>query len=80
MRRTPPRVREAGSLTTTSPPLVKPTTTTRWPLLALIGAPLSAPRPKVIEVTTGIPALTICSTPRRDANRVTNACPVHRAA
>ena len=45
----------AGSLTTTFPPAVNPTITTRWPLVALIGAPVSWPLSKEIDATTGIP-------------------------
>jgi hypothetical protein len=41
-----------------------------------MGAPASWPLPKVIDVTTGMPALTIRSTPRSEAKRVTKACPV----
>ena len=59
---------------------MKPTTTIRWPLDALIGAPVSWPRSKAIEMTTGMPAATSTSASRMLRRRVTKADPVWRAA
>jgi hypothetical protein len=78
--RTPALYWAAGSLTTTSPVEVKPTITTRWPAVALIGAPVRPPRAKEIEAMTGMPARMNSSASASERRRVTNAWPVRFAA
>ena len=67
-------------MTTTSPLSRKPTTTTRWPFEAEIGAPDSSPLPNEIDATSGIPAATNSSASRSDRSRVTKAWPASGAA
>ena len=59
---------------------VKPTITTRWPLEAETGAPLSSPAPQETEATSGMPAATNVSASRSDRSRVTKASPASGAA